>query len=46
MMSNISGIDDYNQSVWSKLGHSAFNDYEQMLNDDIEWWDIHEEKEE
>jgi hypothetical protein len=36
-------IDDYNESVWRKLGHPAFDyDYEAVV-EDVEWWNAAEE---
>ena len=34
------GIDSYNESVWSSLGHSAFESDITLINEDVEWWDI------
>lgn len=34
------GIDSYNHSVWSNLGHPAFdNDYVLALDETLDWWD-------
>lgn len=37
------GIDGYNESVWLNLGHPAFEGNLNLINEDIEWWDIDEE---
>lgn len=42
-MSNLDGIDDYNNSVWRKLGHPAFED---NPLDGVEWWDTNDDSEE
>ena len=40
-MINQDGIDDYNQSLWTKLGHPAF---EENFLEGIEWWNVEEEE--
>lgn len=42
-MSNVNGIDDYNESVWLNLGHSAFESDTVNVNENIEWWDVDQE---
>jgi len=44
-MNKPDGIDDYNESVWLNLGHSAFEKDNVNVNEDVEWWDIDKDHE-
>ena len=41
---NKDGIDDYNNHAWTRLGHPAFDDDYLIDMEDLEWWDVEDEK--